>query len=38
MTIIDDQMLWRQFGASIDVLGDVLRDCLADQNLQEEYA
>jgi len=27
MTIIDNQMLWRQFGAAIDMLGDVLRDC-----------
>ena len=34
MTIIDNEMLWRQFGAAIDMLGDALRDCLADQNLQ----
>lgn len=27
MTIIDNQMLWRQFGAAIDMLGDALRDC-----------
>ena len=27
MTIIDHQMLWRQFGAAIDMLGDTLRDC-----------
>jgi hypothetical protein len=27
MTIIDNEMLWRQFGASIDMLGDALRDC-----------
>lgn len=27
MTIIDNQMLWRQFGATIDMFGDVLRDC-----------
>jgi hypothetical protein len=25
--IIDNQMLWRQFGATIDELGNVLRDC-----------
>lgn len=27
MTIIDRDMLWRQFGAAIDMLGDALRDC-----------
>ncbi|HEY6041450.1 MAG TPA: DinB family protein [Anaerolineae bacterium] len=27
MTIIDNGMLWRQFGAAIDMLGDALRDC-----------
>ena len=27
MTIIDNEMLWRQFGAAIDTLGDALRDC-----------
>ena len=27
MTIIDNDMLWRQFGATIDMLGDALRDC-----------
>lgn len=27
MTIIDNQMLWRQFGAAIDMLGEALRDC-----------
>jgi hypothetical protein len=27
MTIIDKQMLWRQFGAAIDMFGEVLRDC-----------
>ena len=27
MTIIDNEMLWRQFGAAIDELGNVLRDC-----------
>lgn len=27
MSIIDNQMLWRQFGAAIDTLGDALRDC-----------
>jgi hypothetical protein len=27
MTIIDNAMLWRQFGAAIDMLGGALRDC-----------
>lgn len=27
MTIIDNAMLWRQFGATIDMVGDALRDC-----------
>ena len=27
MTIIDNDMLWRQFGASIDMLSECLRDC-----------
>ena len=27
MTIIDNRMLWRQFGTAIDTFGDVLRDC-----------
>lgn len=27
MTIIDNGMLWRQFGAAIDMLRDCLRDC-----------
>lgn len=27
MTMIDNGMLWRQFGAAIDMLGDALRDC-----------
>ncbi len=27
MTIIDRDMLWDQFGAAIDMLGDALRDC-----------
>jgi hypothetical protein len=27
MTIIDNEMLWRQFGAAIDELGNTLRDC-----------
>lgn len=26
-TNIDNEMLWRQFGAAIDMLGDVLREC-----------
>ena len=27
MAIIDREMLWRQFGAAIDMFGDALRDC-----------
>ena len=27
IAIIDNEMLWRQFGAAIDMLGDALRDC-----------
>ena len=27
MAIIDHEMLWHQFGAAIDMLGDALRDC-----------
>jgi hypothetical protein len=27
MAIIDNEMLWRQFGAAIDMLRDALRDC-----------
>ena len=27
MAIIDKEMLWRQFGAAIDMLNDALRDC-----------
>ncbi len=27
MTIIDNEMLWRQFGAAIDMLGETLRAC-----------
>ncbi len=27
MAIINNEMLWRQFGAAIDMLGDALRDC-----------
>ena len=27
MAIIDNQMLWRQFGAAIDMVSDALRDC-----------
>jgi hypothetical protein len=30
MTIIDNKMLWHQFGAAIDTLGDALRDCPND--------
>ena len=27
MTLIDNQMLWRQFEKTIDMLGSALRDC-----------
>jgi hypothetical protein len=27
MEIIDKEMLWRQFGAAIDMFGSALRDC-----------
>ena len=27
MSILDNEMLWRQFGAAIDMFGDTLRDC-----------
>jgi hypothetical protein len=27
MAIIDNEMLWHQFGAAIDMLSDTLRDC-----------
>lgn len=30
MDIVDQPMLWRQFGAAIDMLGDALRDCPDD--------
>ena len=30
MTIIDNQMLWRQFSVAIDSLGSALRDCPVD--------
>jgi hypothetical protein len=30
MTIIDNQMLWRQFETAIRSLGDALRDCPDD--------
>jgi hypothetical protein len=30
MTVIDREMLWRQFGAAIDMLGNALRDCPAE--------
>ncbi len=38
-TIIDNEMLWRQFGAAIDMLGEALRDCpeaLWEQRLWED--
>jgi hypothetical protein len=40
MTIIDNEMLWRQFGAAIDMLGDALRECpdeLWEQPLWEDH-
>lgn len=39
MTIIDNEMLWRQFGAAIDMFGNALRDCpdeLWEKNLWED--
>jgi len=39
IAIIDNEMLWRQFGAAIDMLGEVLRDCpdeLWEKNLWED--
>lgn len=30
MAIIDNDMLWRQFGAAIDMLGETIHDCPAD--------
>ncbi len=27
MTIISNEMLWRQFGAAIDMLSEPIRDC-----------
>jgi hypothetical protein len=30
MTIINNEMLWRQFGAAIDMLDDVIKDCPND--------
>ena len=39
MTIIDNEMLWRQFGAAIDMLGEALRDCpdeLWERNLWQD--
>jgi hypothetical protein len=40
MTSIDNEMLWRQFGAAIDMFGDSLRDCpdeLWEKNLWEDH-
>jgi hypothetical protein len=34
MTIIDNEMLWRQFGTAIDEFGNALRDC--PQELREK--
>ena len=39
MTIIDNAMLWRQFGVAIESLNDALRDCpdeLWEKNLWED--
>ncbi len=39
MTIIDDEMLWRQLGAAIDILHAAVRDCpneLWEKSLQED--
>ena len=39
MAIIDHEMLWLQFGAASDMLGDALRDCpddLWDKRLWED--
>jgi len=41
MTIINNEMLWRQFGATIDMLGDVLHDCpdeLWEKSLWEDHS
>jgi len=41
MTIINNEMLWRQFGATIDMLRDVLRDCpdeLWEKSLWEDHS
>lgn len=38
--LIDHQMVWRQFGAAIDMLGDALRNCpdtLWEKSLWEDY-
>ena len=40
MSIIDNGMLWRQFGAAIDMLEESLRDCpddLWDKNLWDDH-
>jgi hypothetical protein len=40
MKIIDNEMLWRQFGAAIDMLSDALRDCpdeLWEKSLWEDH-
>src|SRR5512141_2789725 len=41
MTMIDNGMLWRQFGAAIDMLDNALRDCpndLWEQSLWKDQA
>lgn len=41
MNSIDNEMLWRQFGAAIDMFGDTLRDCpdeLWEKRLWEDQA
>jgi hypothetical protein len=40
IAIIDNEMLWAQFGAAIDMLGDALRDCpdeLWEKRLWEDH-
>ena len=40
ITIIDNTMLWRQFGAAIDMVSDALRDCpdeLWEKSLWEDH-
>ena len=39
MAIVDNQMLWRQFGAAIDMSGEAMRKCpdeLGEKRLWED--